>query len=523
MSLIEIGLSFLEGLALIASPCILPVLPLVLAGSVEGGRRRPFGIIMGFVSAFTLFALLSRQLVMVLGIDLELIKYIALGLLALFGVILLSEKWSSKFNALTQNVATMGSNLSNHAKAGFGSGLFIGVLIGLVWTPCAGPILAAALVQVIREQNNWQAVWLIAAFAFGAGMPMLAISLTGRRLIGKLGFFKENAELIRKLFGVVLLLTSLFIASGVNVQSLIEKKEVSIAPTQNELIHALAYPYLAPEFSGIGTWINSAPLTMSRLKGKVVLVDFWTYSCINCLRTLPFLIEWDHKYRELGLTIIGVHAPEFEFEKNPKNVENAITAYHITYPVALDNHLDTWTNFNNLYWPAHYLIDRTGRVVYTHFGEGAYGITEHNIRFLLGLNKRTFKPDTVMNSIGQTPETYLGQARATRFSKNVNELPLHHWTLLGKWRVEDQRIIAEEPGAKLRLHFKAGKVFLVMGVSKGQPITVCVKLNGEPIRQLTIEQHQLYELPNQQDVKQGVLELISETSGLEAYAFTFGN
>jgi cytochrome c biogenesis protein CcdA/thiol-disulfide isomerase/thioredoxin len=544
--MIEIGLSFLEGLALIASPCILPVLPLVLSTSVEGGRKRPFGIILGFVIAFTLFALLSRKLVMVFHIDLDVIKYGSLVLLALFGFVLLSENLSAKFSALTQRFASAGSNLSVNAKEGFGSGILIGMLIGLVWTPCAGPILAAVLVQVIRQQNDLQAFFLIAAFAFGAGVPMLIISLTGRKIMSKLGFFTMHAEAVRKSFGIIILLAVAFIASGADVNSLVAKSDAPVVNTQSGLVHALDKPYPAPEFAGIDAWLNSKPRTMQSLKGKVVLVDFWTYSCINCVRTLPYITEWDRKYRDKGLVIIGVSAPEFEFEKSKANVEAAVAAHGIAYPVALDNRLDTWTNFHNQYWPAHYLIDKSGQVVYTHFGEGEYNVTENNIRFLLGLDKiESAPPEAAASSRGQTPETYLGSNRAANFSSPEEvagdvqtyslpkSLPTDYWALLGKWRVEGQRIVAQEAGAKLRFHFNAGKVFLVLGVPEGKSVEAMLTLNGEspgnasgkdaPGGKLTVDRHTLYELIDQHGVKNGLLEITAQAPGLEAYAFTFGN
>lgn len=520
LSPIELSLSFLEGLALIASPCILPVLPLVLAGSIEGGRKRPFGIIIGFVSAFTLFALLSRQLVMAFHLDLNTIKYISLTFLLLFGFVLISEKLSAKFSSLTAGFANIGSHLSTHAKEGFGSGILIGILIGLVWTPCAGPILAAVLVQIIREQSDLQALFLIAAFTLGAGVPMLIISLIGKRVIGKFGYFTRHADTLRKSFGVIIILAVMFIASGWDMRLWGGEKEVSIVNPQNGLINGLSIPYSAPAFSGIYAWLNSKPLTMADLKGKVVLIDFWTYSCINCIRTLPFITNWDQRYRSKGLVIVGVHAPEFEFEKNPENVKKAIALHHILYPVALDNKLDTWTNFNNLYWPAHYLIDQKGRVVYTHFGEGEYDVTENNIRFLLGLNKMSKPPKTVVGHTKLTPETYLGSLRSSHFSKNFQSLPLDDWGLLGKWRIENERIISEEAGAKLRLHFTAGKVFLVMGASK--PVEISITLNGQQKNKLTIEEHKLYNLLDQHGSKEGLLEITTNSPGLEAYAFTFG-
>ena len=535
MNIVEIGLSFAEGLALIASPCILPVLPLVLSTSVDGGRKRPFGIILGFVIAFTLFALLSRKLVMAFHIDLDYIKYGSLVLLTMLGLVLISHTLSEKFSAITGRFANIGGNFSANAKDGFFSGIIIGLLIGLVWTPCAGPFLAAVLVQVIRQENDVQALFIISAFAFGAGVPMLIISLTGRKIMSKLGFFTNHGEAVRKIFGVIILLAVGFIASGTSVESIVKEKTMPIG-TQIGLINPLETPYYAPEFAGIEAWLNSEPLTMASLKGKVVLVDFWTYSCINCVRTLPYITELDRKYRDKGLVIIGVHSPEFEFEKNKKNVAAALVQHGIKYPVALDNRLDTWTNFKNLYWPAHYLINKQGQVVYTHFGEGHYGETENNIRFLLGLDKVEEKePEIATGSREQTPETYLGSSRTMNFASPEKMLvgdtqtysfpeilPKNHWAISGKWKVEDERIIAAESKAKLRFNFTAGKVFLVLGTESNNPINVSVMLNGKQINNMNVNQHTLYQLINQEVSKQGLLEITAKSAGLEAYAFTFG-
>lgn len=546
MNPIEIGLSFLEGLALIASPCILPVLPLVLATSVDGGRKRPFGIILGFVIAFTLFALLSRKLVMTFNINLDAIKYGSLIFLALFGLVLLSGKLSSCFSNLTQPFANAGNNLTINTKDGFCSGILIGMLIGVVWTPCAGPILAAILVQVIRQESDMHALFLIAAFASGAGVPMLIISLTGRKIIRKLSFFTKHSEAVRKSFGVIILIAVAAIASGFDFTSLSKKNDIDITNSQEGIINPLSSPYLAPEFAGIDSWLNSTPLTMESLKGKVVMIDFWTYSCINCVRTLPYIREWDRKYRDKGLVIIGVHSPEFEFEKNEANVKAALAKYDINYPVALDNKLDTWTNFKNQYWPAHYLIDEGGQVVYTHYGEGAYNVIENNIRYLLGLNriepKSSEKPLRIKN---QTHETYLGSSRSSNFKSpeglsnethnfSIPEsLPLNNWALSGKWRVEKERITAEEPNAKLRFHFNSAKVFVVLGTKDGTPVRANVTLNikspggnsGKDALdgKLIVNQHSLYEIINQTLPKEGILEITTQEAGLEAYAFTFGN
>jgi len=547
--IVDIGLAFLEGLALIVSPCILPVLPLVLAASVEGGRRRPYGIIIGFVLAFSLFALVSRQIVLALGIDLDVIKNVSLVLLALFGLVLLSARLSEKFSAATQGAANYGNNLASKGGEGLLSGVLIGALIGLVWTPCAGPILAAVLVQVIRQQSDLAGNLIIVAFALGAGVPMFIIALTGRKIMKKLGFLTRHAEAVRRGFGVLILLSVAYIASGVDAQSLLTSNSAKAQPPAGELAlqNGLGQPYAAPEFAGIEAWINANPLTMQSLKGKVVLIDFWTYSCINCVRTLPYLTEWDRKYRDLGLVIVGVHAPEFEFEKKSDNVKAALAQHGIRYPVALDNQLATWVNFANRYWPAHYLIDRDGKVVYTHFGEGEYAVTENNIRYLLELKNQAeaVQAQAPASAAEQTAETYLGYGRAENFASRENvaqdaesayrfppSLAENQWALSGRWKAESEKIVAGEKGAALRLNFTARKVFLVLGSSTGKPLHVSIRLNGAAVGSdagkdapggvVTVERNTLYELIDQKTPKNGVLEIQTDAPGLEAYAFTFG-
>lgn len=544
--MIELGLSFLEGLALIASPCILPVLPLVLGASIEGGVWRPFGIIAGFVLAFTAFALLSRKLVIGLGLDLDLIKYGSLLLLALFGMMMLSEKLSARFSAWTGVIANAGNQRCENRKDGFFSGMVIGALIGLVWTPCAGPILAAVLVQVIRQESDIQALFLLSAFALGASVPMLVISLSGRKLMKKLAVLSAYAGAVRKAFGVVILLAVIAIAAGSGIRNGAAAKEQAVT-RDGGLQDALAEPYPAPEFTGLQAWLNAGPLTMASLKGKVVLVDFWTYSCINCVRTLPYVTRWDRTYRDKGLVVIGIHAPEFEFEKSKENVAGAIATHHIEYPVALDNRLDTWTAFRNRYWPAHYLIDRQGKVVYTHFGEGNYAETENNIRYLLGLDRNTkAEPEQATTSRYQSPETYLGHERAANFvspepltpdATHVYSvpkfIPADHWALAGDWHVGPEHITAAKAGAVLQYNFTAAKVFLVMGTKEGVPVKATLTLNGAPVGTVagkdapggvvTVDKHTLYELVGQGTVKNGLLEITASAPGLEAYAFTFGN
>lgn len=567
MELFNFFLAFLEGVALIVSPCILPVLPIVLSAGVDGGKSRPYGLITGFIVSFWAFTLLSRKLVIFLGLDAELLRQISFYGLLLFGLILLSTFLSEQFARLTQTLAdfaqrlSLSKNMATKTSKGFWSGVALGVLIGLIWSPCVGPIIAAVLVQTIRQTTDLNAALLLAAFTIGAGVPMLLITLGGKAVIQKMNFLKAHSVLIRKILGVIIIATVLLTA-GSSLFRILPAESADLKPTvstvpSKRLVNALDNPYPAQNFKGISAWINSRPLTMVQLKGKVVLIDFWTYSCINCVRTLPYVTSWDRKYRDKGLVIIGVHSPEFEFEKKLANVQNAVKQHHIQYPVALDNNLDTFANFNNLYWPAHYLINQNGQVVYTHFGEGEYDTTENNIRALLGITGKTKvetpqKPQGFSSWFGrQTHETYLGYARAKNFKSPEavtpnkamvfsypRTLPADGWALKGNWKVGSEQSIALQKGASLKLNFTAKKVFLVLGTTSGKPLTARIYLNGKLLPAnstgkdvkngvITISHHTLYELVNQPNAANGLLEIVagdnvSRHAGLSAYAFTFG-
>lgn len=536
---INFVLAFIEGFALIISPCILPVLPIILSGSIQGGKRRPIGIILGFLIIFIIFTLFSRKLVEFFGVDLNIVRNISLTILFLFGVILLSNYLTSKFEILTTKLANVGSSskIININNTGFWSGFAFGSLIGIIWTPCAGPILAAVILQTILQKTDLASFITILFFAIGVGIPMLLIAFFGRELTSRLAFFKTHAISLRRLLGYIIIGSVLYMIYGSGITVSITKPKESQFMAQNMLVHTITNPYPMPKIAGISAWINSDPIENEELKGKVVLIDFWTYSCINCIRTLPYLKDWYEKYHDQGLVIIGIHSPEFEFEKDLTNVKNAVENFGIKYPVALDNHYSTWQNFNNHYWPAHYLIDKNGNVIYEHFGEGDIDATENNIRFLLGLNRVQMQKQKESH-YPQTPETYLGYERAELFSSPEavlqNQSKLYSfaktladdtWSLQGKWIVSGQKIIADEANAAIKIHFRAGKVYAVMGSNSKIPIKVHLLLDGKPAPKNIIEvkDQTLYILIDSPEPINGILELISESPGLEMYAFTFGN
>lgn len=287
----------------------------------------------------------------------------------------------------------------------------------------------------------------------------------------------------------------------------------------------------APEFTGIEKWLNSDALTMAQLKGKVVLVDFWTYSCINCIRTLPHITKWYETYKDQGFVVVGVHTPEFAFEKVVSNVETALQRYGINYPVALDNNYRTWEAYENQYWPAHYLIDKDGQVVYTHFGEGQYETTENAIRELLSLNKglakQEEKPNPNLNKV-LSPEMYFGSSRSqydvsVQSGKNSNypaEIKVNQFAREGSWQIDkEQAILTKGPG-KIKLKFNSGKVYMVAQSSKSNKLEITV--DGKSMNSITVSESKLYPLFESEDYREHEIEFTIPEAGFEAFTFTFG-
>src|SRR5919206_1390087 len=479
-------IGFLAGVVTAISPCVLPVLPILLAGGAAGGRRRPYAIVAGLVSSFVVFTLTAAWILGRLGLPDDFLRKAALVLLFVVAATLLVPR-------LGELLERPFLPLTRRRPAGSGGGFALGLSLGLVFVPCAGPIFSYVAVRAGSEHLNSKAVLLIVAYSLGAAVPMLLVALGGREISSRL-----RGPLVRPALGVVMALAGIAIVFDLDtkaqtalggytntIQGWFERsdyvkrhlngrapKPVSAATTAD-----LADYGRAPDFAHISDWLNTPgdrPLSLASLRGKVVLVDFWTYSCINCLRTLPHLEAWDRAYRKDGLVIVGVHTPEFAFEHSLPNVRKATRRLGVRYPVALDNDYATWSAYSNQYWPAEYLIDRRGHVRHVHFGEGDYEGTEHAIRSLLAVRAQAPPVADRTPTEQTTPESYLGYARLDRYAGSPvvqdreasyrfpSRLPADELAYAGRWRVEGQRIVAGR-NARLRLRFRARNVFLVLG------------------------------------------------------------
>ena len=542
-----LGIGFLAGLITAISPCVLPVLPVLLAGGASG--RKPLRIIAGLVSSFVVFTLFATWLLNKLGLPADLLRNIAIALLFVVAATLLVPQFG---RAVERPFARL-----TRYRAG-GGGFLLGASLGLVFVPCAGPVLAAIATVAATNDVTVRAVALTVAYALGAATPMLLFAYGGQAMSRRL---RVEGPRLRFVSGLVIGVVALAIALNVDtrfqtalpgyteaLQKHVEntgtaRKELAKVtgakqpqptplPTPRNFSAAPKLPSygVAPPLNPDGRWFNTPPLTLDGLRGKVVLIDFWTYSCINCLRTLPHLEAWYRDYHRRGLVIIGVHTPEFAFEHVASNVGAAVKRLGIAYPVVQDNAFGTWNNYSNQYWPAEYLIDRHGRIRAYHFGEGDYGTSERNIRTLLGLGP---PPKTVSDTVPTepiTPESYLGFQRLDparyvgtpvagdrlKAYAGAKKIPRDSLAYSGSWRVEAERIVAG-PKAALSLHYHARDVYLVLG-GRG---SVTASFPGQPEKTVPVGAYKLYTLRSSGTIADGLLRL-TFTPGVQAYAFTFG-
>jgi cytochrome c biogenesis protein CcdA/thiol-disulfide isomerase/thioredoxin len=561
-----VAFAFVAGAATALSPCVLPVLPVALSAGATGGRRRPLGVVTGLVLSFTFATVALVYVISALGLPDDLLRNLAIAVLAGFGVALVVPRLSARVEAALSRLGRRGP--ASPAGDGFGSGVVLGASLGLVYAPCAGPILAGVI--TVSASQDFTAGRLAVAFSYaiGTAVVLYGLMLGGRRITSRLA---RRSGGFQAATGAVMVCVAALMAFEldirfqtsiadnlpavlVNPSSELEKSGaarerladlrgdgggVAQAATR-ERSDAASLPVLAtaPEIQGTQRWFNTTPLSLASLRGRVVLIDFWTYSCINCIRTLPQLKAWDSRYRDGGLTIVGVHAPEFPFERDAGNVARAIRSNGLRYPVVQDNDFATWRAYGNQFWPAKYLIDARGRVRYTHFGEGDYEETEAAIRALLeeagdrdlGARTRT-RTDTGL--AGATPETYLGAERAERFVNgplrkgtrrfslpSPDAIPPHHLALEGPWRIDGSPAVAAGRGARLHLRFAARRVFLVLGGLR-KARRVAVFLDGRRQRSVRVTSHRLYEIVRLPAPGVHLLTLEPQP-GTEAYAFTFG-
>ncbi len=572
---------FVAGAGTALSPCVLPVLPAVLAAGTTGGRRRPLGVVTGLALSFTFATVALVYLIDALGLPNDLARTLAIIVLAGFGITLLIPSVSARIEAYASRLPV---SPIVRGRDGFVSGFVLGGSLGFVYAPCAGPILAAVI--TVSAAQDFTVGRLAVAFAYGIGSAVVlyALMLGGRRLSDHLSAYRGRVQTV---MGVVMISIAALMFANLDIKFenavAMDLPAVLVSPTSKledsgavsndisslrggghtsteagaaEAAAGKRLPDLgkAPEFTDNQQWFNTPggrALSLSQLErqNRVVLVDFWTYTCINCIRTLPYVEAWDRRYRDKGLTVVGVHTPEFPFEKEASNVQTAINDDGIHYPVAQDNDYGTWNAYGNQYWPAHYLIDANGNVRYVHFGEGDYGATETAIRDLLAAaghrdvgTKNASVKAVAPSRTTTTPETYLGSGKARGFVNGPIKPGIHDYGTLpaklppdklaygGRWQITGESATADS-GARLDLNFGARRVYLVMG-STGGPRSVRVLLDGRPIPSsragkdvhggvATVTGQRLYDLVDLPRVGRHKLTL-EPAAGTIGYSFTFG-
>ena len=588
-------LAYLGGVLTILSPCILPVLPFVFARADRPFRAHGLPMLAGMALSFAAIATLAAVgggWVVTLN---EYGRTAAIALLALFGLTLLfpalADRLSRPLVAWGQRLAASPSNASG-ASASWLSPLLLGVGTGLLWAPCAGPILGLILTGAALNGASVGTSLLLLAYAAGACSSLAAALLLGRRVFERMKGSLRTGERVRQVAGAAVLLGVGAIALGLDTgwlsrlsigttttleQALVDRLAPSPAqPTRaaiepdspmQKVAAQIPSPARSPRadgplsaLAGATGWINSPPLGADALRGKVVLVDFWTYSCINCLRTLPYLRAWAEKYKDAGLVVVGVHSPEFAFEKRRVNVEKAVGDLHIGFPVALDSDFAVWRAFGNQSWPAFYFIDAQGRVRHRTAGEGDYDQMERVIQRLLAEAGQTGVPSTLAAPEGEgtqaapgaTParsgETYLGYERANGFAAPGGLVPdrvtsyapasplrTNEWALGGDWKVQKEAAVLARPLGRIAYRFQARDLHLVLGpADNGQPVRFRVRIDGQPPGadhgadtdaqgNGTIDAQKLYQLVRQRENgKPRLFEIEFLDAGAQAYAFTFG-
>ena len=593
-------LAWLGGVLTILSPCILPVLPFVFARAGQSFARSGLPMLAGMAITFAFVAMLVTIGGSWAVHANQYGRYVALAILAVFGLTLLLPRFADR---VMRPFVSAGARISASAEEGDAtpsvfSSVLLGIGTGLLWAPCAGPILGLVLTGAALHGADVGTFALLLAYALGAATSLALALLVGGRLFAAMKRSLGAGEWVRRGLGVAVLVAVVAIALGADTgwlarvstastnrieQSLVESIGVETAKKQDSIESVLAQPDAGnammmkpkatataneaalpppiegtlPPLDGAVEWLNSPPLTAAGLRGKVVVVDFWTYSCVNCLRTLPYVRAWYEKYKDQGLVVIGVHAPEFAFEKDIDNVKRAVKDLKVDYPVAIDNDYAIWRAFDNRYWPAHYFIDAQGRIRHHHFGEGEYAESEEIIKQLLAeagaqhVASGTVQPDAggialAPENAMQSPETYIGYERAENFAATAvrdrehdysvpTTLATNQWGLGGTWTVADENAKLARAGGRIAFRFHARDVNLVLGPPHdGKPVKYKVTIDGKPPGDDhgvdsaadgtgEVTSQRLYQLLRVSgDVADRTFEIEFLDAGVEAFAFTFG-
>ena len=387
---LEVALAFAGGVLTVLSPCTLPVIPVIFAVGATGGRRRLVGLLAGFSIVFVVATVLAAGLLAATGLSTSGLRAIAVVTLAAAGLLVVWPVLGERLRRIVTGVRgpALAAPLGPiDASGGLAAGLLAGASTGLIWAPCTGPIMAGVIASAVVEGPTAAGLAIATAYVVGASLSLALVAFVGARALRRLG--SHGSVHLRRAFGAALFVSALLLAGGWSrgldlptATAITADADVAQGSTDDAAV-ALGDLGPAPELDGISAWINGEPVTMASLRGKVVLVQFWTFGCINCQHVLPYVKAWDAAYRADGLVVIGVHTPELSFERDLANVRQAVVDDGIRYPVAFDPEYRTWQAYGNHYWPAFYFVDRSGHIRYTHAGEGEYGRSEQVIRQLL--------------------------------------------------------------------------------------------------------------------------------------------
>ena len=573
--------SFLAGILTILAPCVLPLLPVIVGGAASSENKwQPLIMTISLIISVIAFTFLLKVSTALLNVDPQVWTSISGGILGIFGIFML---FPSLWEWLAVKLKFLNWSQKNLAKAGAThsawSGVLMGAALGPVFSSCS-PTYFIILFTILPASLFVGTIYLI-AYGLGLGLMLGLIAFFGQKLTLKLGWAADSHGWFKRIVGIILILVGLSIVTGFDKkieacliggdslgnENCIITANLGITKLEERLVNDINEdiegdvsdeeggeteeieegenveiplgelnrdPFTAPELEGLENWINSEPIeSMEDLKGKVVLIDFWTYSCINCIRTLPYLQSWHEKYADDGFVLIGVHAPEFSFERVFENVREATEDFGLTYPVVQDNEKTLWKLYNNRYWPAKYLIDQEGIVRYAHFGEGEYEETEELIVRLLNAEMEEMEVDAQTVDFRQigTRETYIGTRRRENFVEPDQEIGKNQWTLVEEWEESSESVISQSAEAAIKMNFTAAKANLVMGGSGEVEVWIDGALADEGNAGadvsdegiLVLGEERLYELTDFGEVyKEHTIELRFKESGVELFAWTFG-